>query len=613
MLMAILNTTRHHRRRTGTYLAIFASAYTTLFLGVLLSEQMGASPNTINVVLFVVPLLLFVGIGLGAGADDSREFFAAGRAVPSYYAGLGLALTAIGGTGVVCITGALFKIGMDALVLVIGWVTGLVLAGVLLFPFLRKCGAYSVPSYLGLRLDSRIVRILAALALLVPSVLILAAEVRVGAYVAVLMTGAPEALCAAVVVAAAAVALTLGGLRALTWASVTQSIAVLAAMALPATIVSLLISNLPIPQMMHGNLLQGFRRIEESQPFPVLESSATLFRMPSTGLDAFTNAYLQPFAHVGRLSMPLAILVIAGGIAALPALLNRAGTTTTVYESRKSMGWAVLTAAFMLLTLASIAGFMRGYVTEQIVGAAGDRLPLWFQSLQQLGFASVAKTTATVTLDGVKMQRDVAFMALPMAAGLPAAVIALVAAGALAAAVAGVAAHINAIAGMIAEDLLLGGRREAPEDGVRVLTARAATVGAAAMGLAGGMMTSDPLAVVLVALAISAATAFPVLVMSILWRKVSRTAAIAGMATGFGVTLTLMFGSFTGMIGLPPVLAAAVGGPASFLVIVVISEYAPLGSRRAMEVVRDLRQPGGEATYDREMRTQRRKRTTTAL
>jgi predicted MFS family arabinose efflux permease len=89
--------------------------------------------------------------------------------------------------------------------------------------------------------------------------------------------------------------------------------------------------------------------------------------------------------------------------------------------------------------------------------------------------------------------------------------------------------------------------------------------------------------------------------------------ALAGMATGFGVTLLLMFGTLTGMIGLAPVMAAAIGGPANFLVLVLISEAAPLKTRRALEVVRDLRLPGGEATYDREMRLQRRKRATTAL
>jgi cation/acetate symporter len=256
--MAILHTTRHYRRRTGIYLSIFASAHATLFLGTLLAEQMGAASSAVKLALFALPVLMFVAVGLGAGADDGRDFFAAGRTVPSYYSGLALALTALGGTGVVCITGALFKIGVDALVLVIGWITGLVMVGVLLFPFLRKCGAYSVPSYLGLRLDSRIVRMLAALALIVPSVLILAAEVRVGVFAAVFLTGLPEALCAAIVAISAGAALTLGGQRGLTWASVTQAIVVLVSMALPATIVSLLISNLPLPQMMHGNV--GDRR-----------------------------------------------------------------------------------------------------------------------------------------------------------------------------------------------------------------------------------------------------------------------------------------------------------------------------------------------------------------
>ncbi len=611
--MAIIHATRYLRRRSGTYLGIFASAYATLFLGVLLAEQMGTSAGLLNGVMFGVPLVGFALIGLASGADDGREYFTAGRTVSAYYSGMALALAALGGTGVVCITGALFKIGIDAMVLVLGWVTGLVLAGVILFPFLRKCGAYSVPSYLGLRLDSRVVRMLAALALLVPSVLILAAEVRIGAFVAAFMTGLSEPMCVVLVVAASAAAVVFGGLRGLTWASVTQVIAVLVAMAVPATAVSVLIFNLPLPQMMHGNVLQGLRRIEASQPFPTLEIGAAIFRMPSAALEAFTGPYLQSFSNVGRLSMPFAILVIATGLAALPVVLNRAGTTTTVYDSRKSAGWAVLTLVFMLLTLASIAGFLRSYVVEEVVDAAGDQLPQWFQSLQQLGWASVVKTQAAVTLDGVLMKRDATFLALPMAAGLPLAVTALVAAGALAAAVAGAAAHMSAIAGMISEDLLHGGRREAPDDGVRLLSARLATGAAAGLGLVGGLMVSDPLAVVLAGLALSAATAFPVLMLSVLWRKVSRMAAIAGMATGFGLTVLLMFGSFLGWLTLPPVLAAAIGGPANFLVLVLVSEIAPLKSRRGLEIVRDLRLPGGEATYDREMRMQRRKRATAAL
>lgn len=611
--MTILKTARIQHRRAGTYLAIFASGCVSLFLAALLAEQLGANVASLNAVLCAVPLVGFAAIGLVIRAEDVAEFYNADRAMPSFASGLALAVAAVGGTGVVCITGALFKIGMDALVLVLGWITGLVITGIVLFPFIRKCGACTVPSYLGMRLDSRLVRLVAACVMIVPSALILAAEIRVGAFATGWLTGLSEFAAVPVIALVATACVILGGQRGLTWASVTQSITLLFALTVPATIVSLLISNLPFPQMMHGNLLQGLRRTEMAQPFAALSAGTLSFSMPGVGLEPFTAPFLTSFGAVGRLSFPLAILVIATGLGALPSVLNRAGTVPTVYDSRKSVGWAVLTAAFMLLTMAAIAGFFRGYVVEQIAGAAGDRLPLWFQALQQYGHAGVAKTRAALTLAEISMHRDVAVFALPMAAGMPQAIVALAAVGAIAAAATGAAAQIAALGGILSEDVVHGGRTEPPEDRTRLITARvmAAAVGAAAT--IGAWLVSDPLAAVLAALSLSAATAFPVLVMSILWRKVSRTAAIAGMATGFGVTLVLMAGGLSGLIPMAPVMAATLGGPLNFAVLVIISEASPLRSRHAMEVVRDIRLPGGEATYDRDMRLLRRKRITSAL
>ena len=608
--MTLIHTARFTGRRSGTYIAIFASTYVSLFLAALIAEQMGMPAASLSRWLLLAVAALFVAVGVTMPADDGREFYAAGRHISPYFSGLSLAMSAIGGVGVVCITGALFKIGIDALVLVIGWVTGLVFAGVLLFPFLRKCGAYTIPSFLGLRLDSRIVRMVAALVLSVLTVMMLAAELRVGAFVAAWMTGLPEQVALLGVALLATATLVFGGMRAFTWTSTTEAIAALLAMVVPATIVSLLISNLPFPQMMHGNLLRGFQRAEFAQAFPVLQAGPLSFDMPGVALDAFSGPYLQSFGHVGRMALPFSILIIATGVAGLPALLNRAGTTATVYDTRKAMGWAVLDAAFILLTLASVAGFMRGYVSEQIVGAAGDRLPIWFQSLQQLGFAAVAKTQQAIALSGILIQRDVAFLALPMAAGMPGPLVALTAAGALAAALAGASAHILALAGMASEDLLHGGRREAPDETVRLWSGRVAIGIAGGAGLAGALFVSDPLAVALAAITLSATTVFPVLLMSILWRKVSRIGAIAGMLTGGGVTVFLMFGAATGIIALPPLLAAVLGGPANMIVMVLLSEASPLVSRRSLEVVRDIRIPGGEAIYDREMRLLRRKRAT---
>ena len=611
--MTLTHAGRFTERRTGTYIAIFASAYVSLFLGALIAEQLGVATATLWNWLFLLPLALFGIVGIMMPADDGRDFYTAGRRVPPFFSGLSLAVTAIGGTGVVCITGALFKIGIDALVLVIGWITGLVFVGVLLFPFLRKCGAYTIPSFLGLRLDSRVVRMVAALVLIVPTTLLLAAELRVAAFLAAWMTGQADVAMVPVVAALATVTIVFGGIRAFTWTSSTQALAALLAMVVPATIVSLLISNLPFPQMMHGNLLRGFSRAEFAQSFPALQTGVAIFHMPGSGLEAFAGPYLQSFGHVGPLTLPVAILIIATGIAGLPAVLNRAGTTATVYETRKSTGWAVLNAAFILLTLASVAGFMRGYVSEQIVNAAGDRLPLWFQTLQQLGFATVGKTREAIVLSGISIRRDIAFVTLPMAAGMPMPLAALTAAGALAAALAGASAHILALGGMLSEDILHGGRREAPDDAVRLWTGRIALGAAGGLGLACALFVTDPLAVALAALAISAATGFPVLLMSILWRKVSRFGAVAGMLTGLGVTLVLMFASLTGIIAMPLLLAASLGGPANILVLVMLSQAAPIASRRALEVVRDVRIPGGEAIYDREMRILRRKRAAPGL
>ncbi len=601
------------RRRTGTYIAIFASSYVCFFLGALLAEQLGVSRSMLSKLLFAAPLGLYLIVALIMQADDGRDFYTAGRRISPYYSGLALAMSAIGGIGVICLTGALFRIGIDALVLPIGYITGLVFVGVLLFPFLRKCGAYTVPSFLGLRLDSRIVRMVAALIMVVPTLLLLAAELRVGAMVATWMTGQSEWLMVIAVSGVATSAVVFGGMRGATWTSVVQAIAALLAMIVPATIVSLLISNLPFPQMMHGNLLRAFNRAEMAQAFAPLRAGVLSFQMPGSALEAFTGPYLQSFGHVSAFTLPFAVLIIATGIAGMPAVLNRAGTAASVYGARTTMGWAVLNAAFILMTLASVAGFMRGYITEQIVNAPGDRLPLWFQTLQQLGFAAVGKTREAVALSGIQMRRDVAFLALPMAAGLPSPLVALAASGALAACLAGASAHILALGGMISEDLFHGGRREAPDDRLRLWSARVAVGVAGGMGVTVAWMVSDPLAVALAAFAISASTIFPVLVLSILWRKVSRTGAVAGMLTGGVVTVGLMVMSLTGVIGGAPLLAAAIGGPANVLVIVLLSQAAPLTSRRSLEVVRDIRVPGGEAIYDREMRLLRRKRATPGL
>ena len=241
--MAITARTRLVNPRLGTYFGIFTAAFAGIVLMALMFEQLGATDGIVRFVMFGGPIALYAAIGLSALCARNRDFFACGRRVPAFFNGLVLGITALGGAGLLGLTGCLFLVGFDAFCLSIGWYAGLVFMGVLLVPFLRKFGAYTVPSFLGRRLDSRIVRVVAAAILSVPILLLLAAEARFAAYASAWMMGQSERLMAVVVMACATAIVFAGGMRSLTWSSVAKGIAALLALAVPATIVALMVST----------------------------------------------------------------------------------------------------------------------------------------------------------------------------------------------------------------------------------------------------------------------------------------------------------------------------------------------------------------------------------
>src|SRR5206468_11564980 len=133
------------------------------------------------------------------------------------------------------------------------------------------------------------------------------------------------------------------------WSSVAQAIAALLALAVPATIVALIVSNLPLPQMTHGNVLRMVTRAEIGHGVPIVLAPPLAFDLPGTGVEPLIKRFIQSFGNVGSLSFVLMSFVAAAGIAASPTLLTRSGTTPGVYEARKSLGWAVLVAGLVLL------------------------------------------------------------------------------------------------------------------------------------------------------------------------------------------------------------------------------------------------------------------------
>ena len=162
--------------RLGTYFSIFAALFAAIFLLALISEALSVDDSWLRFVLFSGPLILYAAIGISVSTNEPLEYFAAGRRVPAGYTGLLLAISATGATFLVCGTGVFFVSGFDALVLMIGGLTGFVVMASVLAPFYRKFGAYTVPSYLGRRFESKALRIIAAMVVAVPMLLVLAAE-----------------------------------------------------------------------------------------------------------------------------------------------------------------------------------------------------------------------------------------------------------------------------------------------------------------------------------------------------------------------------------------------------------------------------------------------------
>ena len=166
--------------RLGAFFAIFSSAYVALVLLTLMGEQLGAPQDSLRWAVLVLPMVLYATIGLASATSNSLDFFAAGRRVPAVYSGFTLALSAFGGTGLVALTGTLFLVGFDALCLVIGGLAGFVVMGILLAPFFRKFGAYTIPTYLGRRFGSPFLRLVSAIIDGVPLTLMLVAEIKMG-------------------------------------------------------------------------------------------------------------------------------------------------------------------------------------------------------------------------------------------------------------------------------------------------------------------------------------------------------------------------------------------------------------------------------------------------
>ena len=588
--------------RLGTYFSIFAASFTALFLLILIFEQLSWDEHLLKLAFFAAPIVIYAAIGLSVASGDTLNYFAAGRRVPAAYTGLLLAASSLGATFLVAGTGAFFFAGFDALVLMIGTLTGFVVMATALAPFYRKFGAYTVPSYLGRRFESRPLRILTAVVAAVPMLLVLSAELRMGAGVAGRLVTASPNMIVSMLALTVAMSTAAGGKRSFTWAGVAQSIAMFLALLGVATTVSVIITSLPIPQLANGPMVRGLVRNEVSEGLQVINVWPLAFQLPGEGFAAITKPYTQPFGVIGPLAFVIGTFAIAAGISTAPWLLPRVAAVPSVYEARKALGWATVFSGLTLLTVSSVAVFMRDFALDSVMSERIGPLPKWLSDAAVGHLVVFDPSAARLGFDGLKFDRDGVLFTLPVAAGLPLAFSYVLIAGALAAALVTASATTVSLAAVLCEDVVQGLSWEPASAQSRVWIMRGFAGVVAVCGASLTLMApTDPLRLVLWALSITGASLFPVMVLSVWWKRLTTAGAIIGVVSGFAAAALAIFLSEVGALSVPSPIAGVLGLPISLGLALGVSIMRPGTSRHALEVVRDIRVPGGEIIYDRDM------------
>jgi cation/acetate symporter len=397
-------------------------------------------------------------------------------------------------------------------------------------------------------------------------------------------------------------------MRSLSWSNAGQGILALLAILVPAVMVAVVLTNMPVPQLSFGTVLRAIGRAEAAQGVPVPILSPLSFGLAGNGLEPLGRRFANPFGSLGHGSYMLIMLTMIAGIAAAPWLLPRITTTPGVYEARKSLGWAVVLLAIVMVTISAIAVFMRELVMDSLAGQNRAEHPEWFAALVKAGLADLDSRQTRPPLSAFSFHRDSALFMLPIAYGYPLVLLHLMLAGAAAAALAAAGNSSQALAHIVAEDVI-GGLASTPvADRLRINIARVSLLLVTIVGVViGSTVASDPLRLVLWAMAISASTAFPAAVLAIWWKRANALAIAAALVTGFVTSVGLLFAFEAAWFGVPSVFAGAFGMPAAFAAATIVTWTTPAPQRHVLETARDLRTPGGETLFDREIRLQRLK------
>ncbi|GAB3062459.1 sodium:solute symporter family protein [Sediminivirga luteola] len=536
----------------------------------------------------ILTFAIYIFIAWRSRVKETKEFYVASQGVPTIANGAAVAADWMSAASFIGMAGLIAFLGSDGSVYLMGWTGGYVLLALLLAPYLRKWGKFTVPEFVGDRYAES-VRIVAAIAAIVVSFTYVVGQMSGGGIVFSrflnLTVEWGVVLCAAVIFIYAV----LGGMKGITYTQVAQYTVLIIAYLIPAFAVAYQTTGIPIPQISYGTILAE------------LDALSLEF-----GLHAFTEAF------AGRGSQLDVFLVTASlmlGTAGLPHVIIRFYTTKTVRGARYSAFWALLFIALLYLTAPAVGAFTKLNLLQGVQGASPDDLPDWVQTWGATGLVTVnenvdvIQTVSNNAASGADLivNNDILVLASPEIGGLPAPIVGLMAAGGMAAAMSTAAGLLLVISSAASHDLYF---RVMKKDGAserqQMLVGRIAMAVAIGAAIWAGINPPAFVAqVVAFAFGLAASTFFPILILGIFWKRANAAGATAGVLTGLVFSGSYMiytlevFGTSANdpIMGISPEGIGAIGAAVNFAVTIIVSLLTRPPSERVQEMVEEIRYP----------------------
>ena len=579
--------------------------------------------QTLTYIFVGLSFALYIGIAIASRAKSTNDFYVAGKGVNPVANGMATAADWMSAASFLSMAGLIAFLGRDGSVYLMGWTGGYVLLALLLAPYLRKYGKYTVPDFIGERYYSNVARVVAVICLIFISFTYIAGQMRGVGIVFSRFLEVEIEMGVIIGMGIVFIYAVLGGMKGITYTQVAQYCVMIFAYLVPAIFLSIMLTGNPIPQLGFGDKLLN------SDIYLIDKLDKTIIDLGFSPYTEYSKSLIDIFCITAALMF---------GTAGLPHVIVRFFTVPNMQAARRSAGYALVFIAILYTTAPAVASFARLNFIDSVQNTSYEDAPDWFKNWENIGLISwmdknqdgkmqyssgspfvesrpvfadergslgerlLENEANTSSSNEVYLDRDIIVLANPEIANLPIWVIALVAAGGLAAALSTAAGLLLVISSSISHDLMKQTFMPQITEKKELLYARlAAGITILLAGLLGIFPPAFVAQVVAFAFGLAASTLFPVLFMGIFSKKTTKEAAIGGMLTGLVFTFSyIVFFKFISpelnnseywLLGISPEGIGVIGMILNFLVMLFVTKSSKSPPKSVINLVETIRRP----------------------